>query len=104
MKTHLLSARILVLLSALLMSQLSFSAPGSSLEDPTGFEVAADLFLARPAGVVATVLGTGVWVVGLPFNAAGGNLKDSAETLMLDPLKMTFWRCLGCKHPGYKAD
>ena len=95
---------VVVLLCSVLLSHLSFAAPNDSAGDPSGAEIAVDLLVARPAGAVVTVLGAGVWLVGLPFNAAGGNVKGSAETLMLEPLKTTFWRCLGCSNSGYKKD
>ena len=105
MKRNLSWIRAIVLLCGLSLCQFSIAEhANNSVGEPTGPEIAADLLIGRPVGIVATVLGTGVWIVGLPFNAAGGNVKDSARTLMLEPLKMTFWRCLGCPNPGYEKD
>lgn len=105
MKSKLGRLRVTALLCCLSLCQFSLAdETAKSVSEPTAGEMAADLLIGRPAGIVTTILGTAVWIVGLPFNAAGGNVKDSARTLMLEPLKMTFWRCLGCSTSGYQQD
>ena len=105
MRKKVFIARILVLFYTLSLGQFSIATePDNDVSQPSGLEIAADLMLGRPAGAVATVLGTGVWIIGLPFNAAGGNVKGSANTLIVTPAKSTFWRCLGCPNAGYKRD
>jgi len=56
----------------------------------------ADALIARPVGLVVTGLGAVLFVVSLPFSAIGGNVGDAAETLVVNPAKETFGRCLGC--------
>ena len=68
----------------------------TEVQQPNAAEMTVDLLVARPAGVVLTVLGTAVFVVGLPFSLLGGNVKSSAQTLVVGPAKTTFVRCLGC--------
>lgn len=62
-----------------------------------------DLFVARPLGVAAAVVGTGVFVVTLPFTGtvdivsiiSGSKahaVGDSARMFMLSPLKFSFVR------------
>ena len=65
-------------------------------EDPSLFAMTGDLLLARPLMLATTVLGTAVFVVSSPFSFFGGNSKQAAETLVYDPFKATFVRCLGC--------
>ena len=73
-------------------------------EDPSAVAMAGDLIIARPLLLVATVLGTGLYVVSLPFSLAGGNAAEAGETLVVGPAKATFVRCLGCTRSGYKKD
>jgi hypothetical protein len=54
-----------------------------------------DLLLARPVGLAATVLGTAIFVVGLPFEAISGDFADPARRLVVEPAKFTFTRKLG---------
>lgn len=63
---------------------------------PSGMEMTADAVLVRPLMLVATVLGTAVYVVSLPFSALGGNAGEAGNTLVVTPFKATFLRCLGC--------
>jgi hypothetical protein len=70
-------------------------------ESPTGVAITADL-LARPVLLGVTVIGSAVWLLGLPFTALGGNVKQSADVLVMEPGKNTFVRCLGCTNAGYQ--
>jgi len=54
-----------------------------------------DLVFARPIGFIGTVLGTGVFVVTLPFTLLGGNVGEAANFLVIKPAKFTFVRPLG---------
>lgn len=62
---------------------------------PSAAAMAVDAVAIRPLGVVATVLGTGLFVVSLPFSAIGGNTEEAAQTLIGEPAKVTFKRPLG---------
>ena len=64
---------------------------------------AFDLVVARPLGVCAAVLGLGIFTVSLPFtltvdafskkiDSPTSAVKDSANMLMLNPLKFSFTR------------
>jgi hypothetical protein len=64
---------------------------------------AVDLLVARPLGVAAAVIGSGVFVVALPFtatvdivSASTGSrahaIGDSARMFILSPLKFSFAR------------
>jgi hypothetical protein len=62
---------------------------------PSAEAMAADLIFIRPASLVATVLGTGFFVVSLPFSILGGNVDEAGQNLVLKPAKTTFIRPLG---------
>ncbi|WP_104204330.1 hypothetical protein [Billgrantia saliphila] len=63
---------------------------------PSGGAMIADALIARPLLAVATLGGTALFVVSLPFSALGGNVDAAAETLVKTPAQATFRRCLGC--------
>lgn len=57
--------------------------------------IIVDLAAVRPLGIVATLAGTAVFIVAVPFAALGGNTKDVWESLVVDPAEFTFKRPLG---------
>ncbi|ABA57854.1 hypothetical protein Noc_1360 [Nitrosococcus oceani ATCC 19707] len=72
--------------------------PYTRIEDePRYFRMIGDLLIARPLLLVATGLGTGIFLASLPFSALGGNVKEAADTLVVGPARQTFTRCLGCR-------
>ncbi len=73
-------------------------------DEPTAMAMAGDLLIARPGGLVLTVVGAAAFVVSLPFSAAGGNVGKAADQLVVGPAKTTFLRCLGCKTNGRYQD
>lgn len=89
-------------LSALaLAAVIAFPAMAAEPEDGPRWEnMVADAVIARPFGLVATVGGSALFVVTLPFSAAGGNVKQAADTLVVGPARETFVRCLGCRSAG----
>jgi hypothetical protein len=54
-----------------------------------------DLALIRPLGIVGVAVGTGAFILSLPFSALGGNTCEAFERLMADPARYTFKRPLG---------
>ncbi len=58
-------------------------------------ETAADALVVRPACLVATVVGSAVFVVALPWAAASKSVKKTASTLIVKPANATFTRPLG---------
>lgn len=73
-------------------------------EEPSAMAMAGDALIARPLGLVFTVVGTALYLVTLPFTLAGGNVKQAGKELVVGPAEATFVRCLGCTKPGYKQD
>jgi len=70
-------------------------------DTPKGFAMVGDLLVARPLLVGATLVGTALFIVSLPFSLASGSVGSTAESLVLEPGREAFVRCLGCSRPGY---
>lgn len=83
------------------MQSYDRSRTGSSYteteDEPRYFRMIGDLLIGRPLLLVATGLGTGIFLASLPFSLLGGNLKEAADTLVVGPARQTFVRCLGCR-------
>ena len=87
----------LAVASALLLGSLQVHAQQQRMEArPSGAAMVADALIARPLLLVATLGGTALFVVSLPFSAMGGNVDQAAEALVKTPAEATFRRCLGC--------
>ncbi len=89
-----------VVLTLNLLFGLSQGAMAAGMYEDQGSERSAgammvDVLAVRPLGFVATVLGTGLFVVSLPFSALGGNVDEVAENLVVGPARFTFVRPLG---------
>jgi len=78
---------------------LSMSASAGETYDfnskPNAGEILIDMLIMRPVMLVGTVLGTAAFIVSFPFSALGGNVPDSAQTLVVEPAQYTFLRPLG---------
>ena len=65
-------------------------------DTPSAMAMAADLVLVRPLGLVATVVGTALFVVQLPLSVVMGEPPaDPARKLVVEPAQFTFSRPLG---------
>lgn len=96
-----------IVITALAICMLAFASAGHARtidEAPTALAMTGDALFARPALFVATVVGSVVYVVSLPFSLLGGNAGEAGETLVLGPAKATFVRCLGCTRLGRKPE
>ncbi len=58
-------------------------------------DMVVDVIVMRPLGLVATVMGTVLTVVALPFTIPSGSVESSARELILRPADYTFRRPLG---------
>jgi hypothetical protein len=63
--------------------------------EPTTAEMYADGLIARPLGLVASVLGAVVFVVTLPFSLPSKSVDSAAKELVAVPAQYTFKRPLG---------
>ena len=89
---------ITLLIGVLLVVPFSATAFAQSLEEDreiTAGKMAADVLIVRPLGIVATVVGSALFIIALPFAALGGNTEDVFEHLIKEPAKFTFQRPLG---------
>jgi hypothetical protein len=64
-------------------------------EKPTGGEMMWDTLFMRPIGIVATAVGSVVWLISYPFAYWGGNTNESTQALVAAPFEWTFERPLG---------
>ncbi|WP_370203760.1 hypothetical protein [Alloalcanivorax venustensis] len=77
----------------------SVDAQAGQMEEndrPGEIAMLGDAVIVRPVMAGATVVGTVVYTVMLPFTLLGGNEDEAAETLVKTPARTTFLRCLGC--------
>lgn len=85
-----------VLAQARVAHEVGYQRLSQEVPQPNTFTMAADVLVARPLLVGATVLGSVIFVVGLPFSALADNVAESADHLIKTPAKAAFARCLGC--------
>jgi len=78
----------------LLVLGLTCVTPAFAYED-SSMEVVADVVAVRPVCLVATILGSALFVVALPVAATSKSLKRTANALVVRPGKATFTRPLG---------
>lgn len=97
------SVKAVALTTCLALSSVAL-AKDVAIEEPSAAAMALDLVLVRPVMLGLTVLGTAAFIVSLPFSAAGGNVKQVADVLVVGPVESTFIRCLGCTSSGYQHD
>lgn len=98
------TALVMALLAALPMLPAQAGEPPQNVSGdpmytanaPRAFSMAGDLLIARPLLIAATAVGTGLFVVTLPFSALGGNVGEAADALIAEPGREAFARCLGC--------
>lgn len=97
MKHHLLGRNAAVL--ALAAAMLAFSPAHAQNREPVSgdraTDMAVDLVVVRPLGIVATVIGTAGFILALPFTLPTGSTGDTAHEWIGAPLEYTFNRPLG---------
>jgi hypothetical protein len=84
-------------LTAICVLALCFAtaATCSAVESGGPLDTAADALVVRPACLVATAVGSVLFVVALPWAAASKSIKKTANTLVVKPYQATFTRPLG---------
>lgn len=64
--------------------------------EPSAGAMAFDLIVVRPVSLVATILGSGLFVLQLPLSAVQGKPPlEPAKKLVMEPARYTFDRPLG---------
>jgi hypothetical protein len=77
------------------------SASVSRCSAADDLEMAADVVLVRPACIVATIFGSALFVVSLPFAIPSKSVKSAAHEFVVRPAKAAFVRPLGDMHGMY---
>jgi hypothetical protein len=90
-----ISNRIAALALALSVSVYSRPLLADSVTGDKGADMLVDLVVTRPIGLAATVIGSAVFVLGLPFTIPSGSVGESACALIARPAAYTFKRPLG---------
>ncbi len=57
--------------------------------------MAIDALVARPLGLAATLIGTGLFIATLPITIISGSTHKAARSLVATPANLTFKRKLG---------
>lgn len=51
-----------------------------------------DLLIARPLGIAAGVVGTGIFILSLPFTIPTNSVDDAAKMFIVEPFSFSFTR------------
>ena len=87
-----MKSELLIALSALTL--LSSATPAVAQDDKM-LDSLFDVSLVRPGCFVATIGGTALFVVALPFAALSKSVKKTAHALVVTPANATFNRPVG---------
>ena len=68
---------------------------GDTVSGDKATDMVVDAVVMRPLGLAATVVGTVLTVVALPFTIPSGSVETSARELILRPAAYTFKRPIG---------
>lgn len=71
------------------------TAPAHAMDDFTPEAMATDTLVVRPMCLAATIVGSAVFLVSLPFVAIAGKTGKTAKALVGKPAKATFVRDMG---------
>ncbi|MCC7547143.1 MAG: hypothetical protein IT532_05210 [Burkholderiales bacterium] len=63
--------------------------------EPTSGEVLVDAVIARPIGLLTTIVGAAAFVVSLPFTLPSNSVDRAKEALVVTPARYTFKRPIG---------
>ncbi len=85
--------KFLILLCAITVGMGNLTVSRATNDDDIA--TITDVTLVRPGCFLATVLGSAIFVVALPFAAMSGSIQRTADTLVLAPGQATFTRPLG---------
>jgi len=88
-----MKTKLLTVVCVIVIGLCSVNAGHASVDNPA--DIAGDVFVIRPAYFVGTVLGSAVFIVALPIAVISRSVKDTADTLVVQPAKATFTRPLG---------
>lgn len=87
--------RLLAVLAIAMVTALPAMAEEQLPEERRGGDMAVDLVLARPIGLLSIIGGSVLFVVSLPFTIPSGSVGAAADELVRKPINYTFRRPLG---------
>ena len=87
-------ALVLLVTTSLASAEIPYATDDKAADVPAE-AIIADALVLRPLGLAATVVGTAVFVVSLPFSLLTKRVDKAAQKLVVDPAKYTFTRPLG---------
>ncbi len=85
------AATLFVALALVIASGVSGPAFGKEPDIP----VPADILIVRPVSLAATVVGTALFIVSLPFSIPSDSVETVAKKLVEEPFRYTFMRPIG---------
>jgi hypothetical protein len=91
------------IVSVLCVGILGISLETPAVASPQPDAAFFDAVLGRPVGLAATVVGSALFVVSLPFSATSGSIKPTADSLVGKPARFTFTRPLGDFDYSYQS-
>lgn len=92
---------VLLLVFMIFSSSMAFAVDEANRREASGPEMILDVLVLRPCGIAATVVGTGFFIIALPFTAPTGSVKHAAQKLVVDPFVFTFMRPVGFDTADY---
>jgi hypothetical protein len=98
-KQVLIVAMALMMIAVTSLVRAEEYAVSPAPKEATAEAMLADVFILRPFGLAATVLGSVTFVVALPFTLLSRSVDKAAQRLVVDPAKFTFVRPLGYAPP-----
>jgi hypothetical protein len=87
--------KFLAVLAISAVTALPVMAEEQLPEERRGGDMALDLLLARPIGLLGIIGGSVFFVFSLPFTIPSGSMDAAAEELVKKPINYTFTRPLG---------
>ena len=95
-----MQAGVALLMTALFLWSTSLGhaaedAYSTRSDDVSAEAIVVDGLLLRPGGVIATLVGSAVFVITLPFSIPTKSVEKAAQKLVVDPARYTFVRPLG---------
>jgi hypothetical protein len=97
---HKTAKQSMVLLLVLALTVVPFGSAALAqvefeVKEPSFGAMTYDLFVLRPFGGVATIVGAGVFVIALPFTAITGTVGLAGKKMVAEPFNFTITRPLG---------
>jgi len=87
--------KFLAVLAISAVTALPVMAEEQLPEERRGGDMALDLLLARPIGLLGIIGGSVFFVLSLPFTIPSGSMDAAADELVKKPINYTFTRPLG---------